>query len=245
MLPKCNVPYSYHDYVTAWFRFMLHQNENNSHSWFVNFDKEFSSTLPLWFDRWWNQFGSIPDIFPDQLKVSFENFSKTFKVDSYGAKFLPLLHFIKRYKVPWILKWQYEKDGDVLRRRWFVKWWDRFPHTQSVVNNVARDFSSPNALPGIKINSPVQKAELANAHASTSVSTAKSSIKPKKKGSPLDGIRKDPDALYALLKLISKKKVSDDGSDDERSSEASVSKDPYYHYNQELFGHDEEDNPED
>ena len=213
-----------------------------THSWFVNFDKEFSSNLPLWFGRWWTQFGSVPDIFPDSLKDSFEYFSRTFKVDSYGAKFPLLLHFIKRYKVPWILKWQYEKDGDVLTRRRFVKWWDKFPHTQSVINNVNRDLSSPNALPGVKINSPVQKAELANAHASTSVTTVQSSVKPKKKGSPLDEIRKDPDALYALLKLISKEKVGDDGSEDERSSEVSVLKNPYYPYNQEWFGHDEEDN---
>ncbi|KAK9984743.1 hypothetical protein SO802_034268 [Lithocarpus litseifolius] len=53
----------------------------------------------------------------------------------------------------------------------------------------------------------------------------------------------DPGALYALLKLISKEKVADDGSEDERSSEASISKNPYYPYNQEWFGHDEEDNP--
>ena len=110
--------------------------------------------------------------------------------------------------------------------------------------------SSQNALPGVKINSPVQKVELATAHASTSVTTVKSSVKPKMKGSPLDELRKDPDALYALLKLISKDKVGDDGSEDERSSEASVSKNPvsknpYYSYNQEWFCHDEEDNPED
>ena len=116
MLPKCNVPYCYHDYITAWFRFMLHQNEIMSHSWFVNFDKDFSSPLPLWFGRWWTQFGSIPDIFPDPLKGSFDYFSENFKVNSYGAKFSPSLHFIKKYKVPWILKWQYEKDGDVLTR---------------------------------------------------------------------------------------------------------------------------------
>ena len=53
MLPTSPVPYSYHDYLTAWFRFMLHQNENMSHSWFVNFDKDFNSKLPLWFSRWW------------------------------------------------------------------------------------------------------------------------------------------------------------------------------------------------
>ena len=58
--------------------------------------------------------------------------------------------------------------------------------------------------------------------------------------SPLDEIRKDPDALYALIKMISKEKEAAN-SEDERSSEASITKDPYYPYNQEWFGHDEED----
>ena len=47
MMPSPPVPYSYHDYLTAWFKFMLHQNENMSHSWFVYFDKDFNSDLPL------------------------------------------------------------------------------------------------------------------------------------------------------------------------------------------------------
>ena len=29
-LPNFPIPYSYHDYITAWFRFMLHQNETMS-----------------------------------------------------------------------------------------------------------------------------------------------------------------------------------------------------------------------
>ena len=161
-----------------------------------------------------------------------------FKVDSYGDKFPPLLHFIKRYKVPWILKWQYDKEGDVLTHRWFVKWWDKFPHIQAIVNNVTREFPSPNALLAIKINTPVQ---IADAPASTFVKTIKPPVKPRKKGSPLDEICKDPDALYALLKMISKEKDAVDDSEDERSFEASVTKNSYYPYNQECFGHDEED----
>ena len=62
-LPKSPILYSYHDYLTAWFRFMLHQNENMSHSWFVNFDKDFNYYFPLWFIRWWSQFGSTIEIF--------------------------------------------------------------------------------------------------------------------------------------------------------------------------------------
>ena len=40
--------------------------------------------------------------------------------------------------------------------------------------------------------------------------------------------------------MISKEKEAADAKD-EWSSEASVTKDPYYPYNQEWFGHDEEE----
>ena len=160
------------------------------------------------------------------------------KVDSYGAKFPALLHFIKRYKVPWILKQQYGKEGNVLTRHWYVKWWDKFPHTQEVIDNVTRDFPSPNALPIAKDHSLVRTAELANAPVTTSTKTVKSSTKSKKKSSPLDDICKDLDALYALLKLKWKEEEVADNhdSEDEMSSEASIANNPYFPYNQELFG---------
>ena len=154
MMPYSPIPYCYHDYLIAWFRFMLHQNENISHSWFVNFDKNFNSDLPPWFIRWWTQFGSTVEIFSESLMNSFTYFKIVFKVDSYGAKFPPLLLFIKKYKDPWILKWQYDKEGDVLTRRWYVKWWDKFPHTQLIINNVTREFSSPSASPTLRITTP-------------------------------------------------------------------------------------------
>ena len=86
----------------------------------------------------------------------------------------------------------------------------------------------------------MQKAKLANAPTSTSAKTVKSIAKPRKKGFPLDEICKDPDALYALIKMISKEKEAADAKD-ERSLEAYVIKDPYYPYNQEWLGHDEEE----
>ena len=76
----------------------------------------------------------------------------------------------------------------------------------------------------------MQKAELAYAPASTSAKTVKSTAKPRKKGSPLDEIRKEPDNLYALINMISKEKEAAD-AEDEQSSEASVTKDLYYPYN--------------
>ena len=81
---------------------------------------------------------------------------------------------------------------------------------------------------------------VANAPTSSSAKSGKPPVKTKKKSSPLDAIRKDPDALYALLtKMVKEDEAAD--SDDERSSQAFVSKDPYYPYNQEWFGHDDED----
>ena len=69
---------------------------------------------------------------------------------------------------------------------------------------------------------------------------------PKKKISPLDDIHKDPYALYALLKLKWKEEEATDnhGLEYELSSKASVTNNPYYPYNWELFGHDEEDAPD-
>ena len=91
----------------------------------------------------------------------------------------------------------------------------------------------------------MQKA-VADAPASSLTKNVKPPAKSKKKGSPLDAIRKNPDALYALLT----KMIKDDeaaNSDDEWSSQASVTKDPYYPYPQnypypqDWFAHDEED----
>ena len=82
-----------------------------------------------------------------------------------------------------------------------------------------------------------------DAPASSSTKNVAPSVKSKKKSSPLDAICKDPDALFALLsKMIKEDETAN--SDDERSSQASVTNDPYYQnypYPQDWFGHDEED----
>ena len=150
---------------------MLHQNENMSHSWFVIFDKNFTSDLPLWFNRWWAQFGPITKLFPAPLLDAFNCFKKCYRCDAYGAKFPALLHFVKKYKIPWILKWQYEKDGDVLSRHWYVKWWGKFPHTQRIITAVAsisKESSSAAALPMAKDHSLVQTPATADAPSSSS-----------------------------------------------------------------------------
>ena len=64
------------------------------------------------------------------------------------------LHFVKKYKVPWILKWLYVKEGDVLTRQWFVKCWDKFCYTQDVIDNVIREFLVVNTITHDKAQAP-------------------------------------------------------------------------------------------
>ena len=62
--------------------------------------------------------------------------------------------------------------------------------------------------------------------ASSSTKNVAPSVISKRKSSPLDAIRKDPDALFALLsKMIKEDEAAN--SDDEKSSQVSVTKDPY------------------
>ena len=59
--------YSYHDYMDAFEKILFFQNKNYDHSWFLMFDKKFSSSIPSWFLKWWEMFGPIPQIFPEPL----------------------------------------------------------------------------------------------------------------------------------------------------------------------------------
>jgi hypothetical protein len=114
---------------------MLFQTPKFDHSCFINFDNDFSGILPIWFSRWWMHFGLIQEILPLKLVEAFSPFKYHFKTDNYGSKFPPILHFVKNYKIPWILKWQYIIMDDKVQRHWYVKWWDKYPQTDAIVNN--------------------------------------------------------------------------------------------------------------
>ena len=139
------VPFNYYDYVDAWSIFFLYQTANMDHSWFINFDKEFvGGILPLWFSKWWSRFGLIPDVLPLCLIESFELFKTCFKVDAYGFKFPHILHFVKQYRLPWNLKWQYVIVDDNLGRHWYVKWWDKFSF-DPIIKRVKLMIQAPSA----------------------------------------------------------------------------------------------------
>ncbi|KAG2667224.1 hypothetical protein I3760_15G103200 [Carya illinoinensis] len=92
-----DIIYNYYDYIDAWFKFMLFQTPDMSHSWFLNFDQKFKGKFPLWFNKWWHEFGLIPEIFPEELQQAFKCFQNEIpaRLDRYMAKFPYSLHFLQ------------------------------------------------------------------------------------------------------------------------------------------------------
>ena len=85
-----------------------------------------------------------------------------------------------------------------------------------------------------------QSSVITDAPSSSSIKDAKPPAKIK--SSPIDDLRKNPDALFALLKWA--EETAANQGDSKVSSEESVTHNPYFPYDQELFGHNENNTPD-
>ena len=81
-------------------------------------------------------------------------------------------------------------------------------------------------------------------HVDAPSSSSKNAKPPaKNKSSPIDDSWKNPSALLALLKWA-EEAVTNQLVETKASSEESVAHNPYFPYDQELFGHDEDNTPD-
>ncbi|CAL9000090.1 unnamed protein product [Prunus brigantina] len=74
-----SLQFNYYDYIDAWHAIFLHQTEDFSHSWFVNFNSKFKSPFPYWFSSWWEKHGPTSDLLPPNLKETVKYFSSKYK----------------------------------------------------------------------------------------------------------------------------------------------------------------------
>ncbi|CAL9001837.1 unnamed protein product, partial [Prunus brigantina] len=125
---RSKLQYNYSDYIEAWYSIFLHQTEDFSHSWFINFDNKFKSPFPCWFLHWWEKHGPVDEILPVSIHELIRHFTKKAKFSNVDLFFPKQLLFVARYKVPWILKWSYNVTNDtrIFARQFSVKWWDKF-----------------------------------------------------------------------------------------------------------------------
>ncbi|KAI5329174.1 hypothetical protein L3X38_028571 [Prunus dulcis] len=134
--------YNYADYVEAWYYIFLHQTPEFSHSWFINFDNKFKNTeLPYWFLHWWDTHGPKSDIIPSAVHELISYFTQKYKLPERDLFFPIDLLFFTKYKLPWIMKWNYKVDWETrfFSRQFFVKWWDRF-EVHRITDYVYKDF---------------------------------------------------------------------------------------------------------
>jgi hypothetical protein len=122
-LAKHEYGYTYYDYIDAWYKVLLIQFPNMTHSWFIQFSKEFQFTKhecqpPLWFLKWWSIHGSQAEIIPDTpwnttppttkkdpplstktLKQALLHFTKSYRCSEYHSRYPPILLFCFKFKV--------------------------------------------------------------------------------------------------------------------------------------------------
>jgi hypothetical protein len=72
------------------------------------------------------------ELLPPPLQDSVKYFSSVFKLSKHNANFSILLHFVAKYKVPWILKWHYEVTADLVTQHFSINWWDKFIHDRII-----------------------------------------------------------------------------------------------------------------
>ena len=144
------VEYSYYDYIDTWYKILLYQFDDMSHSWFIQWHETYNFIKPecqppIWFIKWWSKHGSQAEIIPDTLwntkiptkhgdpplsthtlKEALLHFIKMYKCSEYNSRFPPILLFCAKYKVPWIVKWSYQIKDHMLIRNFSVKFWDSY-----------------------------------------------------------------------------------------------------------------------
>ena len=134
--------YSYYDYMDAFEKVLFYQNKNYDHSWFLMFNKKFSSSIPSQFLKWWEMFGPIPQIFPEPLQDALRYFNSRYQASAHGSQFPVILHITIMYRIHWISMWNYTINNNLLDREFLVKWWDSLRIDQ-IINQVHKDFPPP------------------------------------------------------------------------------------------------------
>ncbi|RDY13138.1 hypothetical protein CR513_01981, partial [Mucuna pruriens] len=127
--PFDSIGYTYWDYIDAWTKTNTEYN------------------FPNWFFSWWNHFGPIQEIFPDQVQQGFAQFIKLY--NSEESRILANLKYFSIFALAWIFSWQYRynktensKHFPSLQRHFFVKWWNQFDASKAGLDKVKIWFNS-------------------------------------------------------------------------------------------------------
>nr|KYP42606.1 hypothetical protein KK1_035976 [Cajanus cajan] len=103
--PFDSIGYNYWDYINAWTNVFWFQNKNHRHSWLIYFKKNVRYFFPQWFVEWWEFFGPIQNILPQDIKEGYNQFKSRF--EEGNSPFHSSLHFFSKFSLAWILAWKH------------------------------------------------------------------------------------------------------------------------------------------
>ena len=93
----------------------------------------------MWFLIWFHRHGPIAKILSDKVKESLTHYAAAYKVTKYNSKFPMILLFFAKCKIPWIIKWNYVIEDNILSRHYLIKWWNKFDEDK-IVGFVNKEF---------------------------------------------------------------------------------------------------------
>ena len=152
--------YNYYDYQEAWEKTFLLRNYD--HSWFFQFDDNFSNIYPTWFIKWFKYMGIRPEAFPKDISEAFSKFTDYFQQDGTPI-FEYTLQFMSTFRIPWISSWTYifeeekstELSPPLLYRQYKFKWWNKFSIEKANVQVVSKYYKELTAQYEKSLKTPV------------------------------------------------------------------------------------------
>ncbi|KAK9714055.1 hypothetical protein RND81_06G068500 [Saponaria officinalis] len=129
------IKYNYWDYIQAFDKVFLYENDKRSHTWFIKFSSDvYNNDLPTWFLNWWSFYGTSAEILPPILKELFDKWQGliSYIIDPEEIILSYHMRFFIEFSIPYI--WRscpttgytsmLTKKLYCLKRKAFSKFWD-------------------------------------------------------------------------------------------------------------------------
>lgn len=125
------IDYNYWDYIQAFNKAFLYENDKRSHTWLIKFSAEvYNQVLPTWLIEWWQFYGTTEEILPPIFKELYDEWNEV--IPDSPEDDIPgviQMSFFIGFSIPWI--WKYSpKTGYnqnklfCLKRESYSRFWE-------------------------------------------------------------------------------------------------------------------------
>ncbi|KAH0730053.1 hypothetical protein KY289_001241 [Solanum tuberosum] len=106
--PHCfEYDYNWYDYKAAWMNFLYLRQR---HTWFVKYSPSIiKAPNPRWFYEWWNLFGGIEKILPQQFLNRFEDFQAKEEITTLSVHIKFCKYYIQK-RISYIISWNFSNN---------------------------------------------------------------------------------------------------------------------------------------